>query len=691
MKIGDKVQIRRSSGLSCEACISEIIPSQQLVAVHWLEGEESKGKKITFDNLLLFNPNLVIDEMEEASKEGGAKQTSETREVVGKGVKFPSMIPCSRRSLKISRAGETVGSKKEKKEMKGKNLRMRSRKDSLRVEEAWRLGRLGNQLSRLLTVNFTFSSMIEPKVEKRFSMRADISSVKRHEPLRVQYNNKFITMIEDYRKQLLCKPLSIADPVMNNRITVCVRVRPLNETEIARKQFSVVTVAKRDVIILHQPQTKVDTTKFLENQTFRFDYVFNESCNNDMVYQYTAKPLTRTIFEKGFATCFAYGQTGTGKTYTMSGGVEGKQLNVDSGIYGKTVQDIFHLLNYEYYKLNLKVSCCFFEIYGEKVNDLLNNKQPLKVLEDGCNEIRLTNLKEVVVDNEEDVFKLIKKGSDVRTSGQTSMNRNSSRSHAVFQIILRDKMSNEVHGKFSLVDLAGNERGADNISLDRQTRIESSGINNSLFRLKECIRAIGQKKTYVPFRTSKLTMVLRDSFVAENARTCMIAMISPGNLSCEHTSNTLQYANRVKELIVNELEVMGKVDDQEVEDDLEKTYDVPISSMPACLVMQLAEKERNQSNCDTIPCEVNDEEKACSLSILQTKLLEKHQFLLQNMKSWSACLQDLYSQNKNTKYDFMMYAGAVSALLTGHIKTMQQLQEAADEYLQLQVREAKED
>ncbi|KRY49718.1 Kinesin-like protein KIF2A [Trichinella britovi] len=680
MKIGDKVQIRRSSGLSCEACISEIIPSQQLVAVHWLEGEESKGKKITFDNLLLFNPNLVIDEMEEASKEGGAKQTSETREVVGKGVKFPSMIPCSRRSLKISRAGESVGSKKEKKEMK-------------ELEDAIKKGFITSRRSMAPRASrkSVVSTFDKPKVEKRFSMRADISSVKRHEPLRVQYNNKFITMIEDYRKQLLCKPLSIADPVMNNRITVCVRVRPLNETEIARKQFSVVTVAKRDVIILHQPQTKVDTTKFLENQTFRFDYVFNESCNNDMVYQYTAKPLTRTIFEKGFATCFAYGQTGTGKTYTMSGGVEGKQLNVDSGIYGKTVQDIFHLLNYEYYKLNLKVSCCFFEIYGEKVNDLLNNKQPLKVLEDGCNEIRLTNLKEVVVDNEEDVFKLIKKGSDVRTSGQTSMNRNSSRSHAVFQIILRDKMSNEVHGKFSLVDLAGNERGADNISLDRQTRIESSGINNSLFRLKECIRAIGQKKTYVPFRTSKLTMVLRDSFVAENARTCMIAMISPGNLSCEHTSNTLQYANRVKELIVNELEVMGKVDDQEVEDDLEKTYDVPISSMPACLVMQLAEKERNQSNCDTIPCEVNDEEKACSLSILQTKLLEKHQFLLQNMKSWSACLQDLYSQNKNTKYDFMMYAGAVSALLTGHIKTMQQLQEAADEYLQLQVREAKED
>ncbi|KRY97152.1 Kinesin-like protein Klp10A, partial [Trichinella pseudospiralis] len=106
----------------------------------------------------------------------------------------------------------------------------------------------------------------------------------------------------------------------------------------------------------------------------------------------------------------------------MSGSVEGKHLNVNSGIYGKTVQDIFHLLNYEYYQLNLQISCCFFEIYGEKVNDLLNNKQLLKVFEDGKGE-------EVVVDNEEEVFKLLKKGSDLRSSGQTSMNRSSSRSH----------------------------------------------------------------------------------------------------------------------------------------------------------------------------------------------------------------------------------------------------------------------
>ncbi|MEQ2231092.1 Kinesin-like protein kif2a, partial [Ilyodon furcidens] len=132
-----------------------------------------------------------------------------------------------------------------------------------------------------------------------------------------------------------------------------------------------------------------------------------------------------------------------------------------------------------------------------------------------------------------------------RTSGQTSANAHSSRSHAVFQIILRRK--GKMHGKFSLIDLAGNERGADTSSADRQTRLEGAEINKSLLALKECIRALGLNKPHTPFRASKLTQVLRDSFIGENSRTCMIATISPGMTSCENTLNTLRYANRVKE------------------------------------------------------------------------------------------------------------------------------------------------
>ncbi|KAL1235135.1 Kinesin-like protein KIF2A [Trichinella pseudospiralis] len=674
MKIGEKVQIRHSNGRCCEAFLTEILQTQRLVAVNWMEGEELKGKKITFDSLSLFNPNLVIDEVESSSKETAPKPSSETKEVASEAREFLSIIPCSQRPLKMTGTSDFFQSKKEKTEF------------AKAIQKGFITTR--RSMAPRSCNKLVAPPSDKPKMEKPLSLKAEISSAKRQEPLRVHYNNKeFISMINEYRKQLPCQSLSVANfGTSNNRITVCVRVRPLNEREISKNQFNVVTVAKRDVIILHQPQMKVDTSKVLENQTFRFDYVFDEGSSNDLVYQYTAKPLTRTVFEKGFATCFAYGQTGTGKTYTMSGSVEGKHLNVNSGIYGKTVQDIFHLLNYEYYQLNLQISCCFFEIYGEKVNDLLNNKQLLKVFEDGKGEVKLISLKEVVVDNEEEVFKLLKKGSDLRSSGQTSMNRSSSRSHCIFQIILRDKKSNKVHGKFSLVDLAGNERGADNMSSDRLSRIESASINHSLFALKECIRAIGTKQGHIPFRGSKLTLVLRDSFVAENARTCMIAMVSPGNLSCEHTINTLHYANRVKEMVVEESEIMAEVNDQDLDDDIEKTYDVPISGMPDCLVMEL-QKNKADKVVDVVatPHEVNDERKTYSLSALQTKLIEKHQLCLENMKSWTPCLQDLYSAEKTTKYDFTMYAGAVSALLKNHIKVVQQLQQAADEYLQFQM------
>jgi len=121
-----------------------------------------------------------------------------------------------------------------------------------------------------------------------------------------------------------------------------------------------------------------------------------------------------------------------------------------------------------------------------------------------------------------------------------------------FQILLRTTASAKLHGKFSLIDLAGNERGVDTCSSDRQTRMEGAEINKSLLALKECIRALGKKGAHLPFRVSKLTQVLRDSFIGEKSRTCMIAMISPGLGSCENSLNTLRYANRVKELSVHD-------------------------------------------------------------------------------------------------------------------------------------------
>lgn len=206
--------------------------------------------------------------------------------------------------------------------------------------------------------------------------------------------------------------------------------------------------------------------------------------------------------------------------------------------------------------------------------DLLGDKQKLRVLEDGKQQVQIVGLTEKVVDSVEEVLKLIQHGNVTRTSGQTSANANSSRSHAVFQIVLRPPGSTRVHGKFSFIDLAGNERGADTSSANRQTRMEGAEINKSLLALKECIRALGKQNAHLPFRVSKLTQVLRDSFIGEKSKTCMIAMISPGLNSCEHTLNTLRYANRVKELVVQDPETRNDgVEEMESDDNNHKNGD----------------------------------------------------------------------------------------------------------------------
>ncbi|XP_043948923.2 kinesin-like protein Klp10A isoform X2 [Drosophila biarmipes] len=372
-------------------------------------------------------------------------------------------------------------------------------------------------------------------------------------------------MIREYQSTLEFVPLLDGQAVDDHQITVCVRKRPISRKEVNRKEIDVISVPRKDMLIVHEPRSKVDLTKFLENHKFRFDYAFNDTCDNAMVYKYTAKPLVKTIFEGGMATCFAYGQTGSGKTHTMGGEFNGKVQDCKNGIYAMAAKDVFVTLNMPRYRsMNLVVSASFFEIYSGKVFDLLADKQKLRVLEDGKQQVQVVGLTEKVVDSVEEVLKLIQHGNAARTSGQTSANSNSSRSHAVFQIVLRPMGTTKIHGKFSFIDLAGNERGVDTSSADRQTRMEGAEINKSLLALKECIRALGKQSAHLPFRVSKLTQVLRDSFIGEKSKTCMIAMISPGLSSCEHTLNTLRYADRVKELVVKDIAEVGPGGDRDV-------------------------------------------------------------------------------------------------------------------------------
>uniref|UniRef100_A0A673LUB0 Kinesin-like protein n=1 Tax=Sinocyclocheilus rhinocerous TaxID=307959 RepID=A0A673LUB0_9TELE len=385
---------------------------------------------------------------------------------------------------------------------------------------------------------------LQEKRERRRIQQQELREKRAQEIDTTIPNYEILQMIRDFRASLDYRPLTTTDLIEEHRICVCVRKRPLNKKELTVKDLDVITIPSKDVVMVHEPKQKVDLTRYLENQTFRFDYAFDDSTTNEMVYRFTARPLVETIFDRGMATCFAYGQTGSGKTHTMGGDFSGKNQDCSKGIYALAARDVFLMLKKpNYKKLDLQVYATFFEIYSGKVFDLLNRKAKLRVLEDGKQQVQVVGLQEREVRCTEDVLKLIEIGNSCRTSGQTSANAHSSRSHAVFQIILRRK--GKMHGKFSLIDLAGNERGADTSSADRQTRLEGAEINKSLLALKECIRALGRNKPHTPFRASKLTQVLRDSFIGENSRTCMIATISPGMASCENTLNTLRYEEEV--------------------------------------------------------------------------------------------------------------------------------------------------
>lgn len=213
-------------------------------------------------------------------------------------------------------------------------------------------------------------------------------------------------------------------------------------------------------------------------------------------------------------------------------------------MYVLAAHDIFLIRQDPRYR-DMQVAMSFYEIYCGKLFDLLNNREVLTVREDAKQNVNVINLTERRVQTEQEFMQIIAKGGAVRVTSQNSTNADSSRSHAILQISLLT--GKKVHGKISFIDLAGCERGADTMEQSKQTRIDGAEINKSLLALKECIRALDNNKSHTPFRGSKLTMVLKDSFTGF-CRTLMIGNISPNESACENTLNTLRYADRVKEL-----------------------------------------------------------------------------------------------------------------------------------------------
>jgi len=347
----------------------------------------------------------------------------------------------------------------------------------------------------------------------------------------------------------------------NSLLSIVVRKRPMNRREIQSQQSDVV-MCKNSAVIVREPKLKVDLTRYTEEHNFLFDQSFDEHTTNEQLYCSCVRPVIDAVFQRAKCTCFAYGQTGSGKTFTMMGPNKKQCENLPErdrvpGIFLLASKDIFRSLAREEYS-HLSVYLAFYEIYCGKLFDLLNNRQLLHARENAKSNVVIVGLQEHPVQNVQELMEVIEFGLVSRTTGVTAANLDSSRSHAILQISLKDtrvkdngcgqKQAPVEHGKISFIDLAGSERGADTMDTDRQTRMDGAEINKSLLALKECIRAMDQQLDHTPFRGSKLTQVLKDSFVGSNCRTVMIANVSPCSSAVEHSLNTLRYAYRVKEL-----------------------------------------------------------------------------------------------------------------------------------------------
>ena len=351
------------------------------------------------------------------------------------------------------------------------------------------------------------------------------------------------------------------DSILNTpipKIKVIIRKRPLNSKEALKGEIDIISIKDNSKVIVSEQKVGLDLTKYIDKKEFIFDNAYDESSNNESIYIQNIRPMIFNAFYfKSKITCFAYGQTGSGKTFTMMGAPQGGQGGnngqnfglANLGMYMLAGYDIFNILANETKFNGFKILISFYEIYCDKLYDLLNNKNKLETREDKKHNINIVGLSENNVNSLNELMSMINYGLKQRTVGKTGANSDSSRSHGIIQIRIMNT-NNKEHGKITFIDLAGSEREVDKVNINKKTRIDGAEINKSLLALKECIRALDQEKPHTPFRGSKLTIVLRDSFIGD-CKILMIANISPGNNSSDHTLNTLRYADRVKELKKN--------------------------------------------------------------------------------------------------------------------------------------------
>ncbi|XP_063064898.1 kinesin-like protein KIF3B [Engraulis encrasicolus] len=329
-------------------------------------------------------------------------------------------------------------------------------------------------------------------------------------------------------------------------VKVVVRCRPMNEKERAANYERVVSVdVKLGQVAVRNPRGSSP------HKVFTFDSVYDWNSKQVDLYDETFRPLVDSVLLGFNGTIFAYGQTGTGKTYTMEGVRNDPERR---GVIPNSFEHIFtHISRSQNQQYLVRAS--YLEIYQEEIRDLLSKDQArrLELKERPDTGVYVKDLSSFVTKSVREIEHVMNVGNQNRSVGATNMNEHSSRSHAIFVITIECSemgVDGESHirvGKLNLVDLAGSERQTKTGAQGERLK-EATKINLSLSALGNVISAlVDGRSTHIPYRDSKLTRLLQDS-LGGNARTVMVANIGPASYNVEETLTTLRYSNRAKNI-----------------------------------------------------------------------------------------------------------------------------------------------
>ncbi|KAI9481665.1 MAG: kinesin heavy chain [Benjaminiella poitrasii] len=326
---------------------------------------------------------------------------------------------------------------------------------------------------------------------------------------------------------------------MSNNIKVVCRFRPQNSLEIKEGGIPIIDIDEEGT------QLELKGKDF--QGSFSFDKVFGMNTPQQDVFEYSIKTIVDDVVAGYNGTVFAYGQTGSGKTYTMMGAdIDDDQAK---GIIPRIIGQIFDSIIAAPNNLEFTVKVSYMEIYMEKVRDLLNpSMDNLPIHEDKAHGVYVKGLLEVYVGSSEDVYEVMRNGSQNRVVASTNMNAESSRSHSIVVVTITQKNVDTgaaKSGKLYLVDLAGSEK-VGKTGASGQTLEEAKKINKSLTALGMVINALTDgKSSHIPYRDSKLTRILQES-LGGNSRTTLIINCSPSSYNEAETLSTLRFGMRAK-------------------------------------------------------------------------------------------------------------------------------------------------